>query len=62
MSEPQPFNPVLVNAHGAPLRPKAPAMCPSCGAGTDRRVKDQAFGPPQECCAKCGYEFKESPC
>ena len=59
MSETQPFNPVLVNAHGAPLRPKAPAMCPSCGAGKDKRVASGGFGQVHDVCSQCGHDFEE---
>lgn len=60
MSEPQPFNPVLVAPNGRPARPEAPTVCPRCGRGEDVRVKSSGFGAPHDVCP-CGFEFTEAP-
>jgi len=44
------------------VTPKAPrrrptAVCPSCGAGADRRVPSSGFGPAHATCQACGYEY-----
>lgn len=57
--EPEPFNPVLVNPLGQPLRPKPPTRCPRCGEGADKRIASSGFGLPHDVCV-CGYEFTEA--
>jgi hypothetical protein len=38
------------------------ANCPSCGAGPDKRIKDDSFGGQNSTlCGNCGHDFKETP-
>jgi hypothetical protein len=45
------------------IRPAVKAAnCPGCGAGADKRVKDDSFGGQNSTlCGNCGHDFKETP-
>lgn len=53
--------PVLVDASGQPLRPRAArdSSCPRC-QGT-KRVASGGFGTPHPVCAQCGFEWPGEP-
>lgn len=51
--------PRIVDPSGKPVRATAEARCPKCGAGPDRRVLANGFGPPRTACGNCGRDVEE---
>lgn len=56
MNEPQ--TTTIVNPQGKPARPTAESAC-QCGAGADRRVLANGFGPPRTVCGQCGRDTED---
>jgi len=56
---PDTTTPVIVDPHGQPLRAPVTAACVQCGAGPDRRLVVNGFGPPRLACGNCGHDVAE---
>ena len=54
-----PETPLIVDPSGQPLRAPVDARCVQCGAGADRRVVVNGFGPPRLACSQCGHDVED---
>ena len=52
-------SPVIFGPGGQPARKPFDALCPSCGAGKEKRVASGGFGARYPVCGACGHEFTD---
>lgn len=58
MAESETFNPpMLLDASGRAARRPETRICPSCGAGPEKRRLSSGFGAAHDLCGVCGHDF-----